>query len=178
MMPEMEKHTRLFAIRLAAVLVLVTLLGTTLALLTRKEQSLQKLLGYHTKIKANLSLLRDDTRATKSTLTLLKRQIPTDYQQHSRELLIFSRLDQIKTSLKPLEMNLTALETKDGATSIGFTLKLPIAPYDASINAMGNLQTEIFPFIIFKGMTLSASPGTDFSVEGVVLMPELARVKP
>ena len=177
MMLQMRKHTRLLAIRLSAILIVVTLLGSTLAVLSKKEQSLQKLLGYHTRIKTNLSQLRDDTRAIKMQLTILRGQIPHDYQQRSREMLIFSRLDQIKTSLKPLEMNVTQLDIKDGTASIGFTLKLPISAYNASINSMGKLQTEIFPFVIFKGITLSTSPGTDFSLEGVVLMPELAGAK-
>ena len=178
MMAQMQKRTTILAIRMSAIVLLVTLLGSALALLIRKEQSLITMLGYRNKIKHNVIAMRDNSRLLTEQMTAFRRQIRTDHLQRSAEMQLFLRLDQIKTDLKPLEMNVTPVESKDGAHSIGFTLKLPASSYETSINTMGRLQTELFPFVIYKGTSFNAVPGTDFTVEGTVFMPSLTGTKP
>lgn len=178
MMAQMQRRTTILAIRLSATVLLVALLGSALALLIRKEQSLITMLGYRNKIKHNLIAMRDNSRLLTEQITAFRQQIKTDHLQRSAEMQLFLRLDQINTDLKPLEMNVTPVESKDGAHSIGFTIKLPTSSYEASINTMGRLQTRLFPFVTFKGASFSATPGTDFTVEGAVFMPPLSGITP
>ncbi len=173
MMAQMQRRTIMLATRLTLALLLVTLLGSTLALLTRKRQSLDEMFAYRTRIKNNLVLMRANSHALKEQIAAFHSQIRPTSQQRSVEMQLFLRLDQIKSALKPLEMNVTPVEIKDGAHTASFTLKLPLSTFESSINSMGRLQTEPFPFVIFKGASFTATPGPEFSVEGIVLMPTL-----
>lgn len=178
MMTQMHRRTKSLALRMSAVMLLVALLGVSLALLIRKEQSLDESLGYRVKITNNLSLMRADTRLLKEQLAVFHQQLRPDAQRRSSDMQLFLRLDQIKETLKPIEMNVTPVESKDGTTSVGFTLKLPLASYETAVNAMGRLQSEHSPFVLFKVASFNAMPGTDFTVEGSVFMPKPAGGQP
>lgn len=171
MMPRMQQYSTKQALRLTAILTLVLLLGSSLALLTRKKQSLDELLQYHTRIKSNLISMQDNTRRMKEQITAFRAHLKPDEQQHSKEVRLFQRLDQIKATMKPTEMLVTSIETKEGISTVGFTLKLPLTRYEAGINAMGQLQTESLPMVTFNETSLSTSAGNEMTVSGTVFLP-------
>lgn len=178
MMVQMRQYSIKQALRLAAILTLVLLLGSSLALLTRKKQSLDEMLRYHTKIKSNLINMQDNTQHIQEQISNFRTHLKSDEQRHSKEVRLFQRLDQIKSIMKPTEMLVSPIETKEGASSIGFTLKLPVARYEASINAMGQLQTESLPMVSFNEVDLSASAGNEMTITGTVLLPALPGEQP
>ncbi|MGE3259956.1 MAG: hypothetical protein AB7J94_09985, partial [Geobacter sp.] len=80
-----------------------------------------------------------------------------------------------KRTLQPLEMTVTAPESKDGVLSIGFNLKLPLARYNALVNGMGQLQTTLIPFVDFKELSLDAKTAEGaITVVGNVVLPTMA----
>lgn len=178
MMVQMRQYSTKQALRLTAILTLVLLLGSSLALITRKKQSLDEMLRYHTRIKSNLIAMQDNTRRIKKQMSDFRTQLKLDEQRHSKEVQLFQRLDQIKSAVQPTEMLVTAIETKDAASSIGFTLKLPYERYEAGVNAMGQLQTESLPLVSFNEASLSSSAGNEITITGTVLLPALPGGQP
>lgn len=173
----MRKRSATLASRLAVVLVLVLLAGVLLAVLIRKKQSLQEMVSYHTKIKANLAAMQENNRLLQGQIAGFRSELTIDERQ-SRDVQIFSRLDQLQRELKPLNLQLTPLEIKEAAARVGFTLKLSQTQYDRAINTLGRLQNESLPLITFSAIKLSAPPNSDFTVEGSVVMPAQLGTQP
>lgn len=171
MIKELKERTRAAGIRLIIVMILFMLLGIVLAVMIRKEQSLQRMLASHRAIAANLPRMIEDTRQMREQVQNFRRLVPPANGGRSAELLLFSRLDQIKTALPSAVMTVSNLENKDGAASVGFSLKMPLKAYAAAIDSLGRLQTETFPFVVINKVTLDALTTGQFSVEGTVTMP-------
>lgn len=175
----LQTRNRQLALRLALTLLIFTLLATTLSLLVRKVQSQRQLVALHTKILTNLPLMQRETTSLQQQVTAFRQALPAELTTRSAELMLYSRLDEIKSTLQPSEMTVTAPESKDGLQTIGFNLKVPFARYNQLVNAMGQLQTRLIPFADFN--ELSMSPTTtegSIVVNGSVVLPPLTGVKP
>lgn len=177
MIQELRNNTRRTGIQLIIVLVLFMLLGVTLAVMIRKEQSLVKLRTSHRSITANLPVMEEDTRRIREQMANFRRLIPAENGGRSLELLVFSRLDQVKAALPQSTMTVFPLEKKDGNASVAFSLKVPIQNYATAINIVGRLQTETFPFVIINRVALDAVNSGQFSIDGSVVMPLAAEGK-
>ncbi|CAH2032359.1 hypothetical protein [Trichlorobacter ammonificans] len=164
-------RTRQASRHLIVLLALCTLLGILLAVMVRTEQSLARLKVSHRTIVANLPRMVEDTRLMQEQIANFRQLVPAGGGERSTELLLFSRLDQIKAALNSGEMTVSALEKKDGSASIGFSLKLPLPSYPTVINALGRLQTETFPFVVVTKVVVDGNGAGQFTVDGSVLMP-------
>lgn len=171
MMTELKKRTRAGNIRLMIVTVIFMLSGVVLAVMIRKEQSLKKLQASHRTIVANLPRMVEDTRLLREQVQNFRRLVPPATGGISTELLLFSRLDQIKAALPSAVMTASNLEKKDGVASVGFSLKIPLPVYPTAINSIGRLQTETFPFVVINKVSVDALAAGQFSVDGSVTMP-------
>lgn len=179
MMASQHKHNRHLALRLALVLLAFIVLGITCALLLRTVQSQQALHDQHTTILANLPRMQAETADIQRQMANFHRTVPTDLGSRSPELTLYARLDEIKRTLQPLEMNVTPPESKDGVLSIGFNLKLPLSRYSQVINGMGQLQTVLIPFVDVKQLSLDAKTAEGaITVVGNVVLPAMAGGKP
>jgi len=148
-------------------------------LLLRKGQSQRQLLALHTRILANLPLMQAETNNLHQHVAAFRQALPADLTARSPDLLLYARLDQIKSSLQPSEMTVNAPEHKDGTHIIDFTLKVPFSRYSALVNGMGQLQTELFPFTDFKEITLAPTAAeSTIMVTGSVLLPPATGGKP
>jgi len=179
MIATLHKHNRQLALRLALSLLAFIALGIALALLLRTNQSRQALLKQHTTILANLPRMQAETATIRNQMADFRRRLPTDLGSRSPELTLYTRLDEIKRTLQPLEMTVTAPESRDGVLSIGFNLKLPLTRYTELINGMGRLQTILIPFVDFKELSLDAKTADgSITVVGSVVLPTMAGGKP
>lgn len=168
----LQARNRQVTIRLLVVLALFALVGSTLAMLARKAAAQRQLLALHTTIVANLPLIQAETMSLMHQLTAFRQALPADIATRSPELLLATRLDQIKSRLQPGEMNVTPTEVKDGIQTIGFTLKVPLDRYASLVNGMGQLQTELVPFVDFKEFAMSATAAdSSIVVQGSVILP-------
>ena len=170
MIQELRSNTRRTGIQLIIILAIFTLLGATLAVMIRKEQSLIKLRASHRTIAANLPRMAEDIRLLHEQVANFRLLTPARGAGRSVELLLFSRLDQVKNTIPSSLMTVTALEKKDGKASVTFSLKLPLQSYTTAINSIGRLQTETFPFVVVNRIGLDAATG-QFSIDGSVIMP-------
>ncbi len=172
MIAPLENRNRSLLLRLTALLLCVALLGTALALLLRKEQAQRRLAALHGRILTNLPLMAAETANLQREVTAFRQGLPGTLDRRSPDLLLYTRLDQIKALLQPSEMTITGVETGNGRKTISFNLKVPAARYSALVNGMGQLQTELFPFVEFREITLNPT-ATDSSIalSGRVLLP-------
>lgn len=178
MMPLMQQRSTALARRFAVVLLLVLATGCALAVTARKQQSLQQLLGYHTTIKTNLQAMQGNTGELTRQTAAFNALLSAEGQRSSAELRLYRKVDQIRDTLKPLDLQVTPVEIKEGASSVTITLKLPLAGYNDAVNAMGRLQEEALPLVVFRSVAFNATPGTDFTVEGTVLLPVIPEGRP
>lgn len=178
MTPLMQQRSAVMGRRFAVVLILVLAVGCALALSARKLQSLQQLLGYHTTIKTNLQAMQANTSELARQTAAFSALLSAEGERTSAELRLYRTVDRIRESLKPIDLQVTPVETKEGVSSVAITLKLPLAAYSEVINAMGRLQAETLPLVVFRSAAFNAAPGTDFTVEGTVLLPVLTETQP
>lgn len=179
MIATLHRHNRQLMLRLAVALLTFIVLGIACALLLRSVQSQQALRDQHTNILANLPRMQDETATIQQQMATFRRTMPADLGSRSPERTIYGRLDEIKRSLQPSEMMVTAAESKEGQLSIGFTLKLPLSRYNEVINGMGQLQTVLVPFVDVKELSLDAKTAEGaITVIGSVVLPTMAGGRP
>lgn len=174
----MRQRTRRLARRLSLALLLALVAGCLLALAARRQQSLQEMLAYRTRIKANLGAMHENSRLLQQQTAAFRNLLAADDDRQSPELRLFQRIDQIRMQLKPLDLQVTPVETNEGVIGLGFTMRLPLASYAAAVNAMGRLQAEGLPLTVFRSATFSNLPGTEFTLEGAVQLPARQEVRP
>lgn len=174
MIAPLRQQNRQLAIKLAITLVIATLLGSVLALLLRKTQSQRALLEQHTKIVANLPRMQAETASIQQQVNAFRQTLPAGFGSRSAGLLLYTRLDEIKSRLQPSEMTVSPLETKEGLQTVGFTLKVPVTRYGELVNDMGHLQTNLVPHVDFRELSITpkAAEGT-IVVSGSVVLPPL-----
>lgn len=177
MIEPLKIRNRQLVIRFAVVLLIFALLGSTLALLIRKGQAQRQLLTLHTRILTNLALMQSETALLQQQLATFRQALPADLGSQSPELLLYTRLDQIKSQLQPSEMTVTGLETKEGTTSVGFSMKVPASRYNELVNGMGRLQNGFVPLVDFHEFGMAATDGS-IAVAGHVILPLAAKGKP
>lgn len=170
----MLSHTRRLAVTLALLMALFVVLSTSLAALLRYRESLETLLDHHRTIRRNLTEMRKTIFETRDSITGFKRLLPNGYGQSSPQMLLYRRLDEVKTKLPSGEMAVNLLETKEGMLSLGFSLKPYTTSYGNLINTLGQLELAVFPFVSIRGISLESpaaeKPGPiTITVEGALL---------
>ena len=174
MITEMHAHTRRQAIRLGLVMALFLILASSLAILLRYRQMLETALDQHGTIRRNLTQMRLETTAIRDVIASFRRLLPNGHGKHSAELLLYSRLDDIKSRLPAGEMVVRTPETKEGVLTLEFAFKPATAvSYSAMINTLGLLEQQIDPFVSINKVSLEGStkekPGPlTIAVDGVL----------
>lgn len=174
MIATLRQRNRQLAIKLAISLVIATLLGSVLALLLRKTQSQRALLEQHTRIVTNLPRMQAETASIQQQANAFRQTLPAGFGSRSAGLLLYTRLDEIKSRLQPSEMAVTPLESKEGLQTVGFTLKVPLARYAELVNGMGQLQTNLVPHVDFRELSIAPKTAEGIiTVSGSVVLPPL-----
>lgn len=158
--------------RLVLLLIAITILASTLAVLVRYEQTLNKTLTFRKTVKANLAAMRAETKTILTLTSTLRQKMQHGATYSSDDALLYARLDQIKSDLQPSEMTISAKTTTNGIQSVGFTITQPAHLYPKTVNSMGMLQTETFPFVTFTGFVVEHAQGKAvMKIEGLVQLP-------
>jgi len=174
MTSDMQTHTRRLAIRLALVITLFAVLSISLAILLRYREALNTLLTNHQVIRRNLAQMRMATVEISDTIAGFKRLLPNGHDRTSAEMLLFTRLDEVKTRLPSGEITVKPLETKEGQLSLEFSYKPAIPSYTGLLNTLGQLELSILPFVTIRKVTLE-NPVTEkpgplaITVEGILM---------
>ena len=170
-MNELLAHrTRRLEKRLLAAALLLLLLTSLTALLTRYDRSLSSQVRLYRLITDRLPLMKQETKDYKAAIAALQTASDAGAAASSRDLLLYSRLDQVKATLQPSEMSVAAKTTAKSMQSITFNLTLPPHTYAQAVNRMGTLQTASHPFVAFTALHLE-NTAAGLKVEGAVHLP-------
>jgi hypothetical protein len=158
---------------------LFAVLATSLALSIRYRQSLEELVANHEAIRLNLALMRTSTITLHKTVTSFRSMLPVGYENRSAEFMLLTRLDEIKTKLPRGELLVNPIQSKNGMLSIEFLSKLENPYYSDVLNAIGTLETDIFPFVTIKSISISGDqrnkPGPiSIAITGEIATPQVA----
>lgn len=149
----MSRYSRKLAIRLGFSVLLFAVLATLLGVMVRYRQSLLYAKEHHLTIRKNVIKMREVRERITASVTRFKGMLPAGNDGRTPEWLMFSRLDQVKNRFPKGELSVKPIEKKeDGSLALNFSLKLVHPAYSRVINTMGELETEVFPFVMFTGL--------------------------
>ncbi|HXE96014.1 MAG TPA: hypothetical protein VN642_06395 [Dongiaceae bacterium] len=177
----MSSHTQRLATKLAFAIVLFVTVSTALAVLSRYRQNLAVIDTQHRMIPGKLDLMRRVTAEEREAITRFKQLLPPDYGANSPEWFIYSRLDEIKSRFALQDMTVGEIQTKDGARTAHFSMKIPHSDYSQVLNRVALLETELFPFVSINSIAISNQSGEsalNMTVEGDVIMPAMPEKSP
>jgi hypothetical protein len=91
-------------------------------------------------------------------------------------MLLFTRLDEIKTRLPPGEMTVKTLETREGQLSLEFSYKPATLSYTSLLNTLGQLELLILPYVSIRKVMaenpVAEKPGPlAITVDGILMTP-------
>jgi hypothetical protein len=178
----MTAHTSALTIRLALLIFLFAVIASAAAALARYNQGLGVMLVKQRSIKANLDQMRSSTVNINQSVAEFRRLLPAGYGTSSPELLMFARMDEIKQTIRPSDISVKPVETKEGVLTVEFSLKLNNPDFSKLVNTLGQLETSIFPFVSIRSVAIEQSSpgllsGIMVVVEGAVLMPAQTAAK-
>jgi hypothetical protein len=175
----MQHQTRQILIRFCCILGLFALFSAGLVASIHYRKMLATTTASQDIIVHNMTKMQTTAREVEKIVTGFRRLLPPGYGSLSAERLLYTRLDELRVSLKPAEMTLKAIENRAGALSIEFTASFPLrraSDYATIINQLGRQETLAFPFISIESIIIgqdsaAAAGGLKIQVEGTVQTP-------
>lgn len=164
---------------IAAALLLALAVACVLQL--RSRLLLEKTSAELTMAQSGLARVKSAGANRRQVLTALQSQLGQDSQKNSPEIIIYGKVDELKTHLNPDDMTITAIEKKGGEASLQYTLTFTKADFNHLLNSVNYLQRAVFPLspVTSIAVTQSESKGTagvSFKVTGKVITSE--KIKP
>jgi hypothetical protein len=163
-----------------AIATLILVLATTLVVLKRSSRVLEKTSAEFVKAYEGLERVQDASRQRNQALSAIKSQLARKMDTSSSERLIYGKIDEIMTRLKPSDMTITALEKKGGNLSLQYTLKFVNPKFNDVLNSLNYLDYSVFPFAPVNAINVSLAENSgksvvDYVVNGNILLPERAK---
>ena len=164
---------------IAAALLLIV--GIACAAQLRNRLLLEKTSAELTRAQSGLVRVKAASANRRQVLTALQSQLGQGVQKSSPEMILYGKVDELKTHLNPDDMTITAVERKGGEASLQYTLTFGNADFNHLLNSVNYLQSAVFPLtpVNFIAVTQSESKGTtgvSFKVTGKVITSE--KMKP
>ena len=168
--PGITPVKRVFLIAAAVFL----LLATIVALQERKRLVLVKTIEELDRAKGGGAQIKTATLNRRQALPIIKSMFVPGSESLSPERLVYGKVDEIRTRLKPDDMTITALEEKGGCVSLQYTLKFANPKYNELLNTISQLQQNVFPFTPVNGIALTQTErngkgAVEFTISGSVL---------
>ena len=156
-------------------------MATVFTLLKRSHRVLEKTHEELVRARDGLARVQEASRNRKQALAALKARLAQGVETTSPERMIYGKVDEIKTRLKPDDMTIGSVEKKGGDASLQYTLKFINPSYCDLLNSISRLQQAVFPFSPVDSIAISAAEQAgkgvlEFTVTGTILTPE--RIKP
>ncbi|MBI2353987.1 MAG: hypothetical protein HYV06_02970 [Deltaproteobacteria bacterium] len=152
---------------------LFIVLSTACAAQERERRKLEKTHKELVRAKDGLARVRQAILNRKHSLETLRTQLGQGVEKSSSERLIYGRIDDIQSRLKPDDISITAMEKKGGDASLQYTLKFTNTSYSNFINAVCYLQQTVFPFTPVDSITVSQA---EVNGRGVVAFTVVGKV--
>jgi hypothetical protein len=116
----------------------------------------------------------------RQALAAIQSQFGHGGQHISAELVLYSKVDEIKTRLNPNDMTISAVEKKDGEVSIQYTLKLTGQDFNTLLNSISYLHGSVFPLAPVSSVIIARSDakgtgGVSSMVTGKIITSEIKK---
>lgn len=159
----------------AAVLFLV--LVTLFTLVDRKRRVLEKRQKELTRAEEGLKQVQKATLNRRQALNVITSLIPPESRVTSPEKQIYGKIDEIRTKLKADDMTIKPVERKEGNATLQYTLTFVNHDFCRFLNAISQLQQEVFPFTTVTSIDvnqkeLNGKGVIEFIVGGTIMTPE------
>lgn len=171
----MQRYTRRLFIRGVWAIVSAALVWGGGAVLLRYNQALEQGIADRKRVRDTMLTLRQRSERMRSASSFLQQHAEGGAESVPAGL--YRRVDQIKQLLHPAEFKVASLENKPEGQSIKFSMKLSATDsYQQSLNHVGELEAEVFPFVVIRSLGLQRSASElqqtlMLSVEGEVFSP-------
>ena len=173
---QMQRYSKKLTMKFVATVSIFAVMASLMVGLIRYEQSLKRLKKAHEGIVSRITQMKAVEAETRRTVDRIKQSIPPGYGTRTDEWLIYSKMDSIRATLQPTEMNLSTIEEKEGFKSLQFTYKPKDTDYSRLLNQTGLLETSVYPLVSIDSIKLGrGEKGSEKSesilVEGTVKIP-------
>lgn len=157
---------------MAALLLFTLAVASVSQMRTRKV--LEKTLDDITQAQAGLTKVKDASANRVQALALIKSQLDQKAQQSSPEMILYRKYDELKGRLNPDDMTMAAIEKKDGAASLQFSLFFNNPDFNAFLNIASALNAGTFPMTPISTITVAqgdskGTGGVTYKITGRII---------
>lgn len=144
----------------------------------RWRRHLEKTSEELTRAKSGLVRVREANVNRRLVLTALQSKFAQGAQNSSPEMVLYTKIDDIRASLKPDDMTISAVTRGGGEASIQYTLTFKNPEFNNLLNTVSHLHGAVFPLTPVSSIvvTPSGADGVSYTVAGAVITNE--RIKP
>jgi hypothetical protein len=132
--------------------------------LTRTRRLMEKTHDGLLKARAGLGRVREAGESREKALATLKTLYMQSSAGTSPERLIYAKIDELNTRLRPDDMTISAIEKKGGEVSLQYTFKFINPNYNELLNNVSYLGGNIFPLTTVSTVTIAQAEAGGKSV--------------
>jgi hypothetical protein len=140
---------------IAALLLLV--MTSAFIIQQRSHRQLVKTLDDLTRAVSGLSKVREASANRRSVLAAIQSQFARNIQNKSPEMILYEKIDELKTLFNADDMTITALEKKGSESSIQYTITLNNPDFNGVLNTISALHGSVFPVSPVSAIAITQS---------------------
>jgi cytoskeletal protein RodZ len=135
---------------------------------------LEKTLKELTLAESGLKRIREASANHRKVLAAIQSQFDQNTGKKSQEMILYEKVDEMKTALKPDNLTISRIEKKGGEASLQFTLTFNNLDYPALLNIAGSLHAAVFPLTQVNSIDIKQSDskttrGVSFKITGKII---------
>jgi len=132
--------------------------------LTRSRRLMEKTHDALLKAGAGLTRMREASEGREKALATLKTMYMLSAADRSPERLIYAKIDELSSRLKPDDLSFSAIEKKAGEVSLQYTFKFTDPNYTDLLNNISYLGGSVFPLTTVVSVTITQAEAEGKSV--------------
>ena len=143
----------------------------------RRRVLLEKTVKELTGAESGLRQVKAANANRRQVLAALQSKFAQGAGSRSSEMVLYEKVDELNTTLKPDDMIISGIEKKEGEASLQFTLIFNNPDFTALLNMVSALHTAVFPLTPISSITVTQADakgngGVSFRVVGKIVVSE------
>jgi hypothetical protein len=144
-MTEYEGYLAPLKKRFAAAAVLLLVVGTVCVSQHRSRLQLENTLESLNRARSGFAKVKAANENRRQVLTLMQSQFGLNASGRSQEMILYTKVDELKASLKADDMTISAVEKRGGEASIQYSLTFNNPDFNNLLNTISALHVAVFP---------------------------------
>lgn len=140
---------------IAALLLLV--MASAFIIQRQSHRQLEKMLYDLAHAVSGLSKVREASANRRSVLAAMQSQFARNIQNKSPEMILYEKIDELKTLFNADDMTITALEKRGSEFSIQYTVTLNDPDFNSVLNTISGLHGSVFPVSPVSAIAITQS---------------------